>query len=485
MQPIVVTGLGPGDLDRLSSEVRRILEDPSANVILRTVRHPAAGQLAAIRKVSTCDDLYDALETFEQVYEAIAVRVMSSEGPVVYAVPGSPLIAERSVVRIREMAAAAGRAIEVKPTPSFLDEMFAMLEIDPADGGFQVVDGRDLPDPMQYHLTTIVFHVDLPIILSNVLDTLGRVLPANMEIQVVVDAGSKNARRQVYPLSEVPAGVAGLRTSLYFEPPPVGYVGAVQAMRRLREECPWDREQTHDSLVKFLIEETYELVDAIRNLTPGAPDAEDLDYGAYAEVEDELGDVLLQVIFHANLASEVAAFDIEDLAERLRQKLVRRHPHVFGDVDVDDAEEVVRNWSKIKDSERSRESTLDGIPAGLPALQKASKLQARAKQVGFDWESVEPVLDKIEEEVAELRAELASRDRASEEVGDLLFSVVNVARHLNIDPEQALGRAADRFEQRFRAMERQGPLSGLSLSDLDLAWKAAKAALKSKESRKQ
>ncbi|HDH02944.1 MAG TPA: nucleoside triphosphate pyrophosphohydrolase [Actinobacteria bacterium] len=256
-------------------------------------------------------------------------------------------------------------------------------------------------------------------------------------------------------------------------------------MRRLREECPWDRGQTHDSLVKFLIEETYELVDAIRNLTPGAPDAEDLDYGAYAEVEDELGDVLLQVIFHANLASEVAAFDIEDLAERLRQKLVRRHPHVFGDVDVDDAEEVVRNWSKIKDSERSRESTLDGIPAGLPALQKASKLQARAKQVGFDWESVEPVLDKIEEEVAELRAELASRDRASEEVGDLLFSVVNVARHLNIDPEQALGRAADRFEQRFRAMERQGPLSGLSLSDLDLAWKAAKAALKSKESRKQ
>ncbi len=485
MHLLVVTGLGPGDLDRLSGDVRALLEDPSVEVILRTIQHPAAEQLAAIRPVITCDDLYDSLETFDEVYAAIAARVMSTDGPVIYAVPGSPLIAERSVVRIRELAAGADRPIEVKPTTSFLDEMFAMLEIDPADHGFQVLDGRDLPDPMQYHVTTIVFHVDLPLVLANVLDTLGRVLPPDMETHVVIGAGSRDARHNVYPLSEVPAEVAGLRTSLFFDPPPVGYVGAVQAMRRLREECPWDREQTHDSLVKFLIEESYELVDAIRHLTPGAPDAMDIDYGAYAEVEDELGDVLLQVIFHANLASEVAAFDIEDVAERLRQKLVRRHPHVFGDVEVENADEVVRNWSKIKETERERASTLDGVPPGLPALQRATKLQAKAKQVGFDWQSVEPVLEKVEEELAELREDLANADRASEELGDLLFAVTNVARHLGIDSEQALGRSADRFERRFRAMERKGPLSGLTLEEMDQLWEDAKQSLERDEDGKQ
>lgn len=485
MQRIVVTGLGPGDLDRLPGEVRTILEDRSVQVILRTIQHPASEQLAAIRPVITCDDLYDSLETFDEIYEAIAARVVSSDGPVVYAVPGSPLIAERSVVRIRELAAAADRPIEVKPTASFLDDMFAMLEIDPAERGFQVLDGRDLPEPMQYHITTIVFHVDVPLVLANVLDTLGRVLPPDMETHVVIGAGSRDASHHVYPLSEVPAEVAGLRTSLFFEPPPVGYVGAVQAMRRLREECPWDREQTHDSLVKYLIEETYELVDAIRHLTPGAPTTTDLDYGAYAEVEDELGDVLLQVIFHANLASEVAAFDIEDVAERLRQKLVRRHPHVFGDVEVEDSDEVVRNWSKIKESERGSASTLDGVPPGLPALQRATKLQVKAKQVGFDWQSVEPVLEKVEEELAELREDLDNRDRASEELGDLLFAVTNVARHLGIDSEQALGRSADRFERRFRAMEEHGPLSELSLGELDQLWEAAKESGESEESTKQ
>ncbi len=476
MSELVVTGLGPGDLDRLAGDVRQLLEDPSVTVILRTIEHPAARQLAATRPVTTCDDLYETLETFEEVYEAIALRVRSVEGRVVYAVPGSPLIAERSVVRLRELSAREGRAVVVKPAPSFLDEMFAMLEIDPAVRGFQVLDGRDLPSPMQYHVSTVIFHVDLPVILAEVLDTLGRVLPPDTEIHVVVDAGAVGASHQIHPLSEVPLELAGLRTSLYFDPSPVGYVGAVQAMRRLREECPWDREQTHDSLVKYLIEETYETVDALSHLTPGAPNVDDLDYGAYAEVEDELGDVLLQVLFHANLAAEVAAFDIEDVAERLREKLVRRHPHVFGDVEVEDADEVVSNWNKIKESERARLSVLDGVPAGLPALQRATKLQVKAKGIGFDWDSVGPVLDAVAEEVAELRTDLDNPERAAEELGDLLFSVANLARHLEVDPELALARAANRFEQRFRRMEAMGPLEGHTMEELDQRWDRAKSA---------
>jgi tetrapyrrole methylase family protein/MazG family protein len=475
MDPVIVTGLGPGDLDRLPGDIRSVLEDPAVTVILRTLRHPAAEQLAALRAVQACDDLYESADTFEDVYVQIAQRVLDCQGPVVYAVPGSPLIAERSVTRLREQARTAGRALSVRPAPSFLDEMFALLEIDPAARGFQVLDGRDLPSPMQHHLPTIVFHVDLPLVLADVLDTLRRVLPHDMAVHVIVDAGSRGARHTVHELSEVPLGLAGLRTSLYFDPPPAGYVGAVQAMRRLRDECPWDREQTHDSLVKYLIEETAEVVTAIAELTPGAPGGDDLDYGAYAELEDELGDLLLQVIFHANLAAEAAAFDIEDVAERLRSKLVRRHPHVFGDVEVADAEEVVRNWNEIKEVEKPRESLLDGI-GPMPALQRATKVQSRVRNVGFDWDAIEPVLADVHEELEELRADLGHPERAADELGDVLFSVANLARHLDVDPEVALQRAVSRFEGRFRRMEAMGPLEGKSLDELDAWWEIAKHA---------
>lgn len=473
MDPVIVTGLGPGDLDRLPGDVRAVLTDPASTVVLRTIEHPAARQLADLRPVRACDDIYDAADTFEDVYAEIAERVLAVTGPVVYAVPGSPLIAERSVTRLRELAPRAGRGLVVKATPSFLDETFALLEVDPAARGFQLLDGRDLPDPMQYHLPMVIFHVDLPLVLADVADTLARVLPADQPVHVVVDAGASTARHEVHELSELPLDVAGLRTSLYIDPPAVGYVGAVQAMRRLRLECPWDREQTHDSLTRYLIEETAEVVEAISRLTPGAPAADDVDYGAYAELEDELGDLLLQVIFHANLATEVAAFDIEDVAERLREKLVRRHPHVFDDVEVADADEVVKNWHAIKEGERSRESLLDGI-GPMPALQRATKVQGRVRTVGFDWDTTAPVLADVRAELDELEADLDDPQRAAAELGDVLFSVANLARHLDIDPEVALQRATNRFEDRFRRMEAMGSLDGKTLAELDELWAIAK-----------
>jgi MazG family protein len=243
-------------------------------------------------------------------------------------------------------------------------------------------------------------------------------------------------------------------------------------MARLRRECPWDRGQTHHSLARHLIEEAYETVAALEALPPEAPGGEP-DYPGYVEVEEELGDLLLQVVFHSALAAEAGAFSVEEVAEGIRSKLVRRHPHVFGEVEADTAEAVLANWEQLKKAEKGRESLLDGVSDALPALSRAHELQSRAATVGFDWPAVEGVVAKVREELAEV---LAPGARQADEVGDLLFAVVNLARHLGVDPEQALRRSTGRFQRRFRAMEEAGSLLGLSLDEMDRRWEAAKEA---------
>ncbi|MDH3499743.1 MAG: nucleoside triphosphate pyrophosphohydrolase [Acidimicrobiia bacterium] len=473
--PITIVGLGPGTLDRVSTDTRQILFD-APTIIVRTLQHPAAEVLAQEREVQSCDDLYDSADAFGEVYDRIAERVVSAAegGAVVYAVPGSPLIAERSLDTVRAAARAAQIDARVIPGISFLDEMFLALEFDPAARGFQLLDGRDLPDPMLLHLPTVIFHCDLPMILSGVVDRLGRVLPEDTPVTVTRDLGSSDASVATMRVHEISPDLAGLRTSLFLDPPPVGYVGAVTAMRRLRVECPWDREQSHDSLIPFALEEVSELVEALSSLTPGAPGVAPADYGPYADIEDELGDVLLQVIFHANLAAEVGAFDIEDVAEQLRRKLVRRHPHVFGDVEVDGADEVVRNWHQIKADEGSAPASLmDGVPAAMTSLARAAKVQNRAARVGFDWTDVVSILEKVEEELAELRHALGT-DEAGEELGDLLFAVVNVARHLGVESDVTLRRATNKFIDRFLRMEAAGPLDGLTIEQLNDRWDRVK-----------
>jgi MazG family protein len=279
-------------------------------------------------------------------------------------------------------------------------------------------------------------------------------------------------------LDSIDPRLAGPRTSLFIDAEPGGLIGAVRTMLALREQCPWDRSQTHQSLVKNLVEETYELVEAIAHLPADGA----LDFGALAEVEDELGDVLLQVLFHCVIARQAGAFDLDDVAENLRQKLVRRHPHVFhpetlGDVKASTAEEVKDNWDRIKREERGDHlSALDGVPAGMPALHRAAKVQRKAAKAGFDWPSAPPVLAKLAEEVAEVAEVLDDRQAAFRELGDVLFSAVNLSRHLEADPELALRAAIDRFEVRFRAMEEMGDMKGLSLEQLDARWDAVKGA---------
>ena len=239
----------------------------------------------------------------------------------------------------------------------------------------------------------------------------------------------------------------------------------VRVMARLRGPggCPWDAEQTHRSLAKYLLDETYELLEAIE---AGGPD----------HIAEELGDLLLQVVFHAEMAAQAGDFDVDDVAGRLVAKLVNRHPHVFGDLEVSDAGEVVANWEVIKDHEKGRTSLLEGVPEALPALAYATKLQRRAAKAGFDWDDASGPAAKVREELDEVGA--AKPQEVEEEVGDLVFASVALARHLGVDPESALRRTARKFRDRLARMEEIARERGVQLADLprqelDRLWEEA------------
>jgi len=448
---IQVTGLGPGDFDRNPGPVRDLLLDAGKQLIIRTRDHPAAAQLESLRdNVVFCDDLYESQESFEAVYSAIATRVIEAAelGPVVYAVPGAATIGEFAVREILSRRA----DVEVVPTESFVDAVLREVGYDPFDRGLQILNGHHLVDPVVIDKPTIVGHLDRPEVLADVAARLSRVLPETAEVTVLAGVGASDAVVWTGSLDEVESSLAGVRTSLWIDTEPGGIIGAIRTMERLRAECPWDREQTHESLTKNLIEECFELIDAIAVLGPGG---EIVDWVAYSGVEEELGDVLLQVLFHAAIAREAGAFDIDDAAETLRQKLVRRHPHVFAGVEVAGAAEVKENWDQIKREEKpgERPSALDGVPPGMPALHLASKLQNRAAKAGFELPSP---LDQVKTLLGDLELVSEQLDDpipAGETLGDLLFTLVSLSRRAGVDAEVALRRAAARFESSFRAAE--------------------------------
>jgi len=247
----------------------------------------------------------------------------------------------------------------------------------------------------------------------------------------------------------------------------------VEIIAKLRGEngCPWDRKQTHDTLKPQLIEEAYEVVDAI-------------DEGSDGKLEDELGDLLMQVLLNAQIAEGDGRFDIGGVIRKISEKLIRRHPHVFGDVQVRNTQEVVDNWEAIKsqeDANKDRKSALDGVPRHLPELMKARKIQAKASRVGFDWDNPEDVLKKVEEETEELKVSIDAAEQGGieEEIGDILFSVVNLSRFLDVEPEEALRKTTAKFVKRFRYIEAEISARGDKITDYDLTaldelWEAAK-----------
>ncbi len=476
---IAIVGLGPAGIEYVSATARSLI-DEATTVVLRTVNHPAAADLAGTRSVVACDDLYESLAEFDDVYGAITDRVLdaSKKGSVVYAVPGSAVVGERSVHQIRSRAAEMGIAVSIDPGLSFLDLAYVAVGLDPIADGLQVLDARDLPDPLPLHVPTIITQVDSQFRASDVALALTRTIDPDTEVTVLDRLGDTDEVVVQTPASELARYEAGPRTTVFVPATISGLLGLIEINRVLRRECPWDRKQTHHTLLTHLIEEAYETADAIGQLPTDAPGGEP-DFGVYSEVEEELGDLLLQVLFHSTLAAEAGAFDIDEVAEAIRRKLVLRHPHVFGDVEVADADEVLSNWEQIKKTEKNRESLMDDIPVSMPAVARAMKVQKRARSVGFDWDQASDVVAALREEIVELEDAAGGAGSVPDELGDVFFTAVNLARHLGVDPEVALRSTVDKFIRRFKIMEedftnRSTDIASANAAELDQAWQSAK-----------
>jgi len=459
MPGITIVGLGPGDPGALTQAARQVLE-AATEVYLRTRRHPTVAALPAHLIVHDFDYVYEHAPDFASVYETIAAEVLRLGAQplgVVYAVPGHPLIGEESVTLILAGAREHQLPVRLVEGLSFVDAACTALGLDPLTAGLQLVDATTLaahdgplapPLTLDPHTPLLVAQLYQRALASAVKLALMELYPDEHVVTLIQAAGTTEQRLRSIPLYELDRHdeIQHL-TTLYVPPlPPLTDLRAFSTLQgivtRLRapDGCPWDRQQTHQSLAPHLLEETYEALAAL--------DANDPD-----RLREELGDLLLQVLLHAQIAAEADEFTLGEVIAGIAAKLVRRHPHVFGSVTVADATEVLTNWEAIKREERAEaESMLDGIPAVMPALAFAQSAQRRAARVGFDWPDISGVWHKVEEELTELR--LAPAATRPQELGDLLFAVTNLARWLGIEAEDALRQANQRFRQRFAYIER-------------------------------
>jgi tetrapyrrole methylase family protein/MazG family protein len=454
-------------------------------IYFRTEVHPVVKEIEKQGiPFQSFDCIYEQAQNFEEVYDTIAREILQKAQfqDLVYAVPGHPLVAEQSVTSIIEGAKLQGIQIEIVPAVSFLDVMFSVLHIDPVKG-LAVVDSLQLdPQKLTSNLPLVLTQIYNPMVAAEAKLTLMEYYPDEHRIAVIRAAGVLGEEKVVWiPLYELDrlTWIDHL-TSVYI-PPTSEVIGTdlytleplVDVMETLRSPggCPWDIEQTHPTLKRYIVEEVYEVLEAI-------------DDGDMDKLCDELGDLLLQIVFHARIAEENDDFTVQDVIDGVTQKMLRRHPHVFGAVKAETPDAVMINWEKIKQTERAgqqRYSRLDGVPVGLPALMRAYKIQAKAAKVGFDWQNVKDVWAKVEEETSEYK-EAVLRNHSDEmeaEMGDLLFSIVNVARFAGIEPETALHRTNNKFVKRFEkmeiiALERNLDMEKMSLEELDGLWNEVK-----------
>ena len=486
---LTIVGLGPGHPELIPAAVFSAA-NRARKVFVRTANHPAVGALRQRGVVfETFDSVYDEASDFDRLYASIAEKVLESarREDTLYAVPGNPLLAERSVELI--LQSAEGQDATVIPAMGFAEAILSALRV-AAPSGYLLVDAYDI-----YHglvstgpasiVPTIVFQTHDDVLMSAAkLWLLEHLLP-DREVFVVKAAGAGPmetiVRTQVEELDRI--GLADPLTSVYV--PPAGrtlvpqesqglwtrFLSVLAALRGERG-CPWDKEQTYESLTQYVLEEAHELVTAALE-----KDANKL--------REELGDLLLEIGLYCQIARERGDFEPADVLTGIIEKLVRRHPHVFGTERLRSSSEVRERWAEIKRGEPGRyehaHSLMDEVQGGLPALLTAQKQQALAAQVGFDWESARPVFAKVREELEELERaqESGGTEDIRAEMGDLLFACVNLARKLGVDSETALLGAVNKFSRRFRLMEKDLTDKGLdmrgqTLEFLDALWEKAK-----------
>lgn len=483
---ITIIGLGAGDLNQLPLGIYKKLTS-AGSCYVRTMDHPVIAELSAEGMTwSSFDSVYEKHDQFEQVYEEISDTLiqLAEKETVLYAVPGHPMVAEKTVQLLLEKGKEKGIAVKVEGGQSFLDPLFLAVQIDPIDG-FQLLDGTALRRD-ELHITQhmIIGQVYDAFVASDVKLTLMERLPYDHEVYIVTAAGSDAESIVKLPLFELDRQMELSNLTSVYVPPVKETAQQYREFNTLRtiiaqlrgpDGCPWDKKQTHQSLKTYLIEEAYELINAI--------DEED-DEGMIGE----LGDVLLQVMLHAQIGEDEGMFTIDDVLESISSKMVRRHPHVFGDVQADTEEEVLVNWQKIKQLEKENSDTakesslLDDVGKSVPNLIRAYEYQKRAAKVGFDWDEVSEAWKKVKEEIVEVEQEMTDevdKSRMKDELGDLLFAIVNVLRLYNIQADEAVYAANQKFYRRFtyiedRVRESNKEFSDYNLEELDGFWNEAK-----------
>ncbi len=479
---ITIIGLGPGSAKHITRGAWDTLQRIDT-LALRTARHLSLAELPDGLRVLSFDDVYEAHEQFDQVYEEIADRVLAlarRDGQVAYAVPGHPLVGEASVTKILQRARESAIEVEIVPGLSFIEPCLSLLGIDALDG-LQLLDALSVA--AQYHppinpsLPALLAQVYSRDVASDLKLTLMNQYPDDFAVNLVHSAGNDDARMESLALYEIDRSRhLDITTSLYL--PPLDAFSSFEALQNIIAHlrspagCPWDREQTHRSLRPFLIEETYEVLEA-------------LDSGDSQALSQEMGDLLLQILLHTQIAIDEGEFTMADVLRHLNKKMIHRHPHVWGDEPkTGDFGQLSRIWQAAKAAERSGEddapkSILDGIPAGAPALFVAQRYSARASRIGFDWHDISGVEAKFQEELAEVYA-AETREERAEEIGDLIFVLVNWLRWLGMDdPESLLREINAKFSRRFRHVEERAraagkPISDFTLDELDVWWREAK-----------
>jgi tetrapyrrole methylase family protein / MazG family protein len=478
---ITILGLGPGNPSHLTLDVIEWLQSIT-EIYIRTSHHPTVSAFPKSLKVFSFDDIYDHEDTFETVYQKIVEKVLElGERPqgVTYAVPGHPMVAEATTPEIIRRAQDAGIPVEVKEGLSFLEPTFTALNIDPYPN-LVLMDALDLArlhhPPYSPASPVLICQIYSRPVAADVKLTLMAVYPDEYPVRLVHAAGTTQQVIEDLKLYEIDRSEhIGLLTAMYI--PPLAKETSFETFQeivahlRAPDGCPWDREQTHMSLRSSLLEETYE---ALTAMDAGDPEA----------MVEEFGDLLLQIVLNAQIASEDGEFQMTQVLEGISSKLVRRHPHVFGDVNVDGVKNVLSNWEKIKADERKNKKEnpdkglLDGVPVSLPSLSQAQSYQERAGRVGFDWHAIDGVFEKLSEELEEVKSAKNEQDRAGE-IGDLLFSVVNLARWFKVDAESSLRETNVKFLRRFKYIEQKARDTGrqmgqMTLEEMDVWWNEAK-----------
>lgn len=480
MPTLTVIGLGAAELDQLPLGLYKFIKQ-AKSFYIRTEDHPVVQELVEEGITFTSfDAVYEKHEDFSAVYREIADTLISlaAKEDVIYAVPGHPLVAEQTVQHLIEAEREGKVSLQIKGGQSFLDPLFTAVRVDPIEG-FQLLDGTAMRrDDIQMNQHLFIGQVYDAFSASEVKLTLMEKYPDDFPVTIVTAAGSSKEVIRTVPLFELDRGMELSNLTTVYVPPANEReqrykewqtFREIVAILRSPEGCPWDREQTHESLKRYAIEEVYELIQAINEQDDEA-------------IVEELGDVLLQVFLHAQIGEDEGYFSMEDILQSISEKMVRRHPHVFGEVTVNSSGEVLSNWQAIKETEKPKvEHLLQGQRREESSLLTSFNFQKKAATVGFDWPDIAGAWSKFDEELQEWKhaIEHGTLEQQVDELGDVLFTLVNLSRFLKLSPELAMQQANQKFERRFRFVETsvregRGDFGDYTLDELEEFWQQAK-----------